>query len=135
MFVNFENFSFNGCYCFGKVVDIYDNDTIKIIFPLIKDNVNTLHKWNCKLINVYKSKVNNKYEKELNIKVRDILRNKILNKIVNVRCLKFDENGKILVEIFNENININNWLINNQMASKEEYDDKKVEFENAMKPL
>ena len=28
-----------------------------------------------------------------------------------------------------------NWLNNNQMASKEEYDSKKVEFDNAMKPL
>tara|TARA_B100000902_G_scaffold389684_2_gene437282 strand:- start:291 stop:482 length:192 start_codon:yes stop_codon:yes gene_type:complete len=48
--------------------------------------------------------------------VRDALREKILNNLVEVHCKDFDKYGRLLVEIIYENVNINNWLIENNYA-------------------
>tara|TARA_B100000424_G_scaffold264997_1_gene254048 strand:- start:860 stop:1309 length:450 start_codon:yes stop_codon:yes gene_type:complete len=119
-------FSFEGRECLGKVVDVYDGDTVKIVFPLSDKEPERLYKWNCRLINVDTPELRTKNlkEKEFGKKVRDFLREKILHKVVNVKCLDFDKYGRLLVEIFtieNENIKeecINNWLIENGYAKK-----------------
>ena len=59
--------------------------------------------------------------------MRDCLREKILNKIVTIECKDFDKYGRLLVEIFYEDININNWLIENNYAKKY-YGGKKTEW-------
>jgi len=119
-------FSFEGRECLGKVVDVYDGDTVKIVFPLSDKEPERLYKWNCRLINVDTPELRTKNlkEKEFGKKVRDFLREKILHKVVNVKCLDFDKYGRLLVEIFtieNEDIKeecINNWLIENGYAKK-----------------
>lgn len=117
---NTKEFSFDGRKCKGKVVEVYDGDTVKIVFPLSENNPNHLYKWNCRLINVDTPEIRTKNtkEKEFGLSVRDNLREKILNKIVDVHCKDFDKYGRLLVEIFYENININNWLIEKNYAKK-----------------
>ena len=58
-----------------------------------------------------------KKEKELGISVRDKLREKILNKVVKIKCGDFDKYGRLLVEVItDEGENIKEWLINNKYA-------------------
>lgn len=111
-------FSFEGRECQGKVVSVYDGDTVKIVFPLTDKEPERLFKWNCRLINVDtpELRTKNKKEKEFGKKVRDMLREKILNNIVDVKCLDFDKYGRLLVEIFYEGVSINQWLIDNNYA-------------------
>jgi endonuclease YncB( thermonuclease family) len=111
-------FSFEGRECQGKVVSVYDGDTVKIVFPLTDKEPERLFKWNCRLINVDtpELRTKNKKEKEFGKKVRDMLREKILNNVVNVKCLDFDKYGRLLVEIFYEGVSINQWLIDNNYA-------------------
>lgn len=116
-------FSFEGRECLGKVVDVYDGDTVKIVFPLSEKEPERLYRWNCRLINVDTPEIRTKNlkEKEYGKQVRDKLREKILNKLVYVKCLDFDKYGRLLVEIFdNEKCEecINNWLIVNEYAKK-----------------
>ena len=116
-------FSFEGRECLGKVVDVYDGDTVKIVFPLSEKEPERLYRWNCRLINVDTPEIRTKNLKEKTYAkvVRDKLREKILNKLVYVKCLDFDKYGRLLVEIFdNEKCEecINNWLILNEYAKK-----------------
>jgi len=111
-------FSYEGRKCEGKVVSVYDGDTVKIVFPLTDKEPERLYKWNCRLINIDTPEIRtrNLKEKAYGKKVRDYLRKKILNKIVTVSCKDFDKYGRLLVEIFYEDENINNWLIDNGYA-------------------
>jgi endonuclease YncB( thermonuclease family) len=111
-------FSFEDRVCEGKVVDVYDGDTVKIVFPLTDKEPERLFRWNCRLINVDTPEIRTKNlkEKEYAKEVRDALRKKILNNIVEVHCKDFDKYGRLLVEIVYENVNINKWLIDNNYA-------------------
>lgn len=136
---NVEELNFKGQEKKGKVVSVYDGDSIKIVFPIIDDISDTLYKWNCRLINIDTPEIRTKNlkEKELGIKIRDILREKILNKVVIVKCGEFDKFGRLLVEVLvkeieistfdritsvfsnkksNRLISINEWLIKNNFA-------------------
>ena len=116
-------FSFEGRKCMGKVVDVYDGDTVKIVFPLSEKEPDRLYKWNCRLINVDTPELRTKNlkEKEFGKFVRNKLREKILDNLVYISCMDFDKYGRLLVEIFEDNeykISINNWLISNEYAKE-----------------
>ena len=136
---NISEFNFKGKQKLGKVVDVYDGDTIKIVFPITDNDPHSLFKWNCRLINIDTPEIRTKNleEKKLGIQIRDILRDKILNKLVIVECHKFDKYGRLLVEVclkenelhtfnkilsylsikkYNKLISINDWLIENEYA-------------------
>ena len=108
--------SFEGQTIKAKVVSVYDGDTIKVIFPL-KDS---FYKWNCRLtgIDTPELRTQNPNEKKFGYEVRDILREKILNKIVNIRCGDFDKYGRLLTDVFflDSNNSVNDWLIENKYA-------------------
>ena len=93
----------------GKVVSVYDGDTIKVVFLL----ADKLYKWNCRLdgVDTPELRTRNDLEKELGYRVRDKLREKILNKIVKIKCGEFDKYGRILVKVYKKNIDINQWMI------------------------
>ena len=70
-------------------------------------------------------------EKQYAKVVRDKLREKILQNIVTVQCKDFDKYGRLLVEIFYENTNINQWLIDNEYAKQYGGGKKSKWFEHA----
>lgn len=98
----------------AKVISVYDGDTIKALFPLN----GVMYKWNCRLVGIDTPEIRtrNLKEKEFGYKVRDILRSKILNKIVLLKCGQLDKYGRLLVTIEFNDCNINNWLIENNFA-------------------
>ena len=123
-----KTFSLEGEIKKGKCVNVYDGDTIKVVFP-IHDK---LYRWNCRLsgVDTPELRTKNKEEKKMGYKVRDKLREKILNKMIYVKCGEFDKYGRLLAEIYLENeyqvggssmetnTSINKWLINNKYAFK-----------------
>ena len=84
-----KQFSFEGEQKTAKVVDVYDGDTIKVVFALNEK----VFKFNCRITGVDTPEVRtkNKLEKEMGLKVRDELRKKILNKVVTIYCDEFDK--------------------------------------------
>ena len=109
-----ELFSLEGQEHLAKVVDVYDGDTIKCVFPIH----NTLYRWNCRLSGVDTPEIRTRcsIEKKHGYKVRDYLRDKILNKMVYVQCNDFDKYGRLLVNILYDDCIINDWLIQNDYA-------------------
>ena len=116
---NVPEFTLNGLSCWGKIVYVYDGDTVHIV---INFN-NNLTKFNCRLsgIDTKEMKSTNLNDKELAIKARNFLLSKITDdnlnnlmknnikdlcskskKLVWVNCLEFDKYGRLLVEIKDE---------------------------------
>tara|TARA_Y100000816_G_scaffold287679_1_gene270840 strand:+ start:751 stop:1152 length:402 start_codon:yes stop_codon:yes gene_type:complete len=98
----------------AKVISVYDGDSIKVIFPLN----GVLYRWSCRLngVDTPEIRTRNLKEKEMGLKVRDLLRDKILNKVVTLNCGELDKYGRLLVDINYESENINQWLITNGYA-------------------
>ena len=118
-------FSLKGEVKEGKVVKVYDGDTVHIVFPIFN---NMYFRWNCRInrVDTPELRTKNKLEKQMGYKVRDKLREKILNKIVTVKCDHFDKYGRLLAEIEFEGENISDWLIENEYAFKYDGGTKKL---------
>ena len=112
-------FTLEGSFVQGKIVDVYDGDTVKIVLNL---SINSDYfRCNCRLsgINTPEIRTKNTKEKEFGLLVRDKLKERIENKILLIKCGEFDKYGRLLVEIYENNgqlFSINNWLIENNYA-------------------
>jgi endonuclease YncB( thermonuclease family) len=109
------DFSFEGQTKEAKVLSVYDGDTVKIAFPL----GDTMYRWNCRILGVDtpELRTRNLKEKEMGYMVRDKLREKVLDKIVNVTCGDFDKYGRLLIKITCEDgDDVSDWLISNEYA-------------------
>ena len=100
----------------GKVVDVYDGDTCKIVIYYKNEFV----KFNIRMYG-YDSpelKTKNTIEKQFSLISKQMLEKLILNKIVKIFCHDFDKYGRLLGSIFindkntGEEIDVNNFMIN-----------------------
>ena len=98
----------------GKVVSVYDGDSCKCVFPF----EGKLYKWTCRIdgIDTPELRTRSKLEKEAGYKARDFLRSKILKKVVEITCGKFDKYGRLLVRIKYEGEDISDLMVANNHA-------------------
>ena len=80
-----KEFGFDGEIKEGKVVSVYDGDTCKVVFPVLRK----LYKFNCRIqgVDTPELRTRDKKEKAYGILVRDKVRERILNKVVQIECL------------------------------------------------
>ena len=109
-----EELSFENQVITGKVVSVYDGDTVKCVFPLN----DKFYKWNCRIngIDTPEIRTRSKLEKEMGYKARDFLREKILKKMVEIHCGEFDKYGRLLVNIKLDNQDMSELLIKEGLA-------------------
>jgi endonuclease YncB( thermonuclease family) len=122
-----QKFLLDGLSFTARITSVYDGDTIKAIFKFrgVYDT------WSCRIIGIDtpELRTKNPEEKELGYKARDFLRELVLNKIVQLKCHKFDKYGRLLVDITfgDEGDDVKGILIRNNFALP--YDGgKKKEF-------
>jgi endonuclease YncB( thermonuclease family) len=91
-------FSYNGMITFCKVISVYDGDTVTI---LIKNN-GVIYTEKCRLLGIDtpemrggddNSKIKAKLAKEYVVK-------KLLNRVVRIKCGKFEKYGRLLVTFY-----------------------------------
>jgi micrococcal nuclease len=111
-------FTLNGFKTEAKVVHVYDGDTIHVVFHYF----NSYYKWVCRIAHVDtpELRTKNEEEKKKGYDTRDKLRELILDKIVTLQCLEFDKYGRLLAEIYMNDIHVNQWLIDNHLAKSYE---------------
>ncbi len=111
-------FSLNGNEYICKVVNIYDGDSCKVVFRFNGE----LTRWTIRIahIDTPEIRTKNDVEKKLAYEVRDFLRNLILDKIVNIKCLDFDKYGRLLGEITYNDKLISDVLMEKGYAKKYE---------------
>lgn len=102
-------FTFDGIECEAKCVSVYDGDTVNLVFNFLGEVKQ--HRIRLNNIDTPEIRTKNKEEKVLGVKARNFLKDKILNKIVTVKCGKHDKYGRILADIFLDGENINNLMI------------------------
>jgi len=134
-------FSLNGIKTYGKIVEVYDGDTCKIV--LLINNI--LQKFNCRINGIDTPEMKpplNKPNREIEIKNAYRCRNRLIQlstsisanidsdvkkisldtntKLVYVECLEFDKYGRLLVNIYEKENELayNEILINEGFAKK-----------------
>ena len=116
----------------GRVIKVYDGDSITVAAIVPKSKDKTIYKFNVRLnrIDTPEIRTKNETEKEFAIKIRDLLSEKIMGKMVYLKVINTDKYGRLLAEISYKKENINDWLLNNNYAFK--YDGgKKQEFQES----
>lgn len=122
---------------YGKVIKVYDGDTITIasyLHPTLKDKV---YRFSIRLsgIDCAELRTKDKDEKEIGLKARDILSKLVMNKFVRIENKKNDKYGRIIADVYYENINLSEYLIEKNLAvkydggKKEEIDWKKLYYQ------
>ena len=111
---------------FGKVVKVYDGDTITIAAKL-PGTEGPIYRFSVRLNGIDTPEIRGKSEaeKELAILARDALHELIYGNIVELRNVANEKYGRILAEVYLGELNVNEWLISENFAVK--YDGGKKE--------
>jgi endonuclease YncB( thermonuclease family) len=101
----------------GKVVKVYDGDTITIAARIIVDGkeIPRLYRFSVRLngIDTPELKTKNTVEKTRAILARDDLSDYILGNIVILSNVSYDKYGRTLADVFTQSgVNISEWMIN-----------------------
>lgn len=102
----------------GRVIKVYDGDSITIAARVPKLKKSIIYKFNIRLnrIDTPEIKSKNNIEKEYGLRIRDYLSERIMNKMVNLKIINTDKYGRYLAEVYYKKENINDWLLNNHFA-------------------
>lgn len=101
----------------GKVIKVYDGDTITIATKLYYD-ANTIYRFSVRLRGIDSAEIKGKTEKEkhLAILARDALMAKILGHIVEFRNVSTEKYGRLLADVYFGDLHINGWMLENGYA-------------------
>lgn len=119
---NTQFFTFDGNEYLAKCISVYDGDTITVAFKPFNCTKcdGRVYKYNIRLsgIDTPEIRTSNQDEKKKALEIRDLLREKILNKFIIINCGKFDKYGRLLGYVYNEDKSVcyNNWLIDQGFA-------------------
>jgi endonuclease YncB( thermonuclease family) len=105
----------------GKVIKVYDGDTITIASRLPYDS-SPLYRLSVRLNGIdtpeIKGKDISEEEKQEAILARDFVSKLILNKFVRLENIETEKYGRILADVYIDNIHLNELLIKNRYAVK-----------------
>jgi len=102
---------------YGKVIKVYDGDTITIA-SLLPNTIEPIYRFSIRLNGIDTPEIRGKTEeeKELAIHVRDALAEKIYGKIVELRNVGNEKYGRVLADVYLGDENINQWLVDENFA-------------------
>ena len=105
----------------GKVIKVYDGDTITIASRLPIAN-SPIYKFPVRLMGIDSPEIKGKSEAEITLakKSRDALNELIFGKTVTLRDVGTEKYGRLLANVFIGNIHVNKWMLDNNYAI--EYD-------------
>jgi len=103
----------------GKVIKVYDGDTITIAAKL-PNSVEPIYRFSVRLngIDSPEIKAHSQAEKELAKKSRDALSNLIMDKMVSLKNQTTEKYGRILADVYLDDLHINEWMLKNNYAVK-----------------
>jgi len=102
---------------YGKVIKVYDGDTITIAAKLPNTD-GPIYRFSVRLdgIDTPEIKGKSQAEKELAIQARDVLHELIYGKIIELRNVSNEKYGRILADVYLGELNINQWLVSENLA-------------------
>jgi endonuclease YncB( thermonuclease family) len=102
----------------GKVIKVYDGDTITIASRLHNSSDETIYRFSVRLLGIdcAEMKSKNEIEKLHAIQARDALSSIILGKLVLLKNVTMEKYGRLLADVYYNNIWLNEWMLNNHYA-------------------
>lgn len=102
---------------FGKVIKVYDGDTFTIAAKL-PNTTSPIYRFSVRLNGIDTPEIHGKtaHEKELAVSARDALHKLIYGKIVELKNVATEKYGRILADVYIDDLHVNNWLIQNKFA-------------------
>jgi len=101
----------------GKVIKVYDGDTITIASK-IPGTALPIYRFRVRLAGIDSAEIkgSTEAEKKKAIEARDALHNLIFGKMVVLQNVGTEKYGRILADIYIENLHINQWMLDNKYA-------------------
>ena len=95
----------------AKCVSVYDGDTAQFCFKPFEGC--PISRFTCRMYGYNSAEIKSKDEEEKAkaVESRDALSRLILDKIVDLEVGRFDKYGRVLVKVFIEKQNVNEWMI------------------------
>ena len=102
----------------GKVIKVYDGDTITIASKVPGLYNSPIYKFSIRLngIDTPEMRTKDEDEKEIAILARDALSEKIMGKEIRLENVKTEKYGRVLCDIYLDQIHLNKWLIDDKYA-------------------
>jgi len=103
----------------GKVIKVYDGDTITIATKL-PYNDSVIYRFSVRLIGIDSPEIkgSTEIEKRLAIVSRDALHKLIFGKIVRLEDVGTEKYGRLLANVYLDDINVSDWMVQNGYAIK-----------------
>ena len=103
----------------GRCNKVYDGDTITIAAKLPYKN-SPIYRFSVRLNGIDTPEIKGKDddEKQCAVLARDALKECILGKKIELRNVQTEKYGRILAEVYCDNINLNEWMIQQRFAVK-----------------
>ena len=97
----------------GKVIKVYDGDTITIASRVPGFYHSPIYKFSVRLngIDTPEMKGENEEEKEIAVKARDALSERIMGKEIRLENVQTEKYGRLLCEVYLGNEHLNKWMI------------------------
>jgi len=104
---------------FAKVIKVYDGDTITVAAKLpFKES--PIYRFSVRLRSIDSPEIKGESEKEckLAIRSRDALHNLIFGKVIELKNNGKEKYGRLLADVYYNDIHINKWMVHNGYAVK-----------------
>jgi len=100
-----------------KVIKVYDGDTITVASKINNTNL-PMYRFSVRLRSIDSPEINgeNLTEKYLAMEARDALHKLIYGKIVVLKKLGTEKYGRILADVYLDNLHVNKWMLDNNYA-------------------
>jgi endonuclease YncB( thermonuclease family) len=101
----------------GKVIKVYDGDTITIASK-IPGTALPIYRFRVRLAGIDSAEIkgHTEAEKRVAIEARDALHKLIFGKMIVLQNLGTEKYGRILADIYIENLHVNQWMLDNNYA-------------------
>lgn len=102
----------------GKVIKVYDGDTITIATILPNTTDKTVYRFSVRLLGIDSAEIKGSTfaEKECAIKARDALTKKIMGKMIVLKNVSLEKYGRVLADVYCDEVHINGWMLENGLA-------------------
>lgn len=102
---------------YGKVIKVYDGDTITIA-SVLPNTTEPIYRFSVRLNGIDTPEIKGKTpeERELAKHARDALAEKIYGKFVELKNVETEKYGRILADVYIDDEHINKWLIESNFA-------------------
>ena len=124
MLYSMDSITYKQCKVFfppikeGKVIKVYDGDTITIATKMPYDD--NFYRFSVRIrgIDCPEIKSKNSNEKLCAIMARDFLKEIIFNKVAKLEEISYDKYGRILADVYVDDLNISELMISESLAIK-----------------